>query len=596
MAYHINQDICSGCHTCELYCPTGAIRMNFSRYQIDGDKCVSCGTCAQHCHNAAIYDMEKAPEAPIAHEKTELSCDILVIGGGASGLTAAAKAAHAGKKVVVMEKNFETGGSAYFGHMMRVHYSKWHQAAGLPDKREKMFKKFQRMTEGKCNNELARRLLDANVDLANWLIDSGNMEKGFKWGVNRMGKPDIQDDFLKNYPYPIDSLRSDPSCGPGESGWAICNILTDAIKEYGGEILLNTQAVKLLTDDKGAVIGALAKDPGGEVEVHAKATLVCAGSYSRNKKIMDKMQPIFYQNEGKEPVHIYACATCTGDGITMCEDIGANIDYVNKRAAMFGPMHHPFSYGVLSMLRGGTSVQVNKYGQEMPMEMGMHEIGGLAEQPGWIAWSITDQQSFDEAVEKGLRSSDPDEQRAFRHWERDLANELRDGSTVKADTLEELADKLNFNKADFLTYIMQYNNDVRAGRISSPFGPPPGGDDDQEGAVPPPPGGDADDDMMFPMGEMPKPHPLEKGPFYAVIMKMFQENAVGGMTIDENTNVVRPDGTPIAGLYACGDNTRGIMLPGDVGVQYIETYLSAMTYAMCSGYLAAEKAIEFVEI
>ena len=100
--------------------------------------------------------------------------------------------------------------------------------------------------------------------------------------------------------------------------------------------------------------------------MHAKATLVCAGSYSRNKEIMNKMQPIFYQNEGKEPVRMYACATCTGDGITMCEEIGANIDYVNKRAAMFGPMHHPFSYGVLSMLRGGTSVQVNKYGQEMP--------------------------------------------------------------------------------------------------------------------------------------------------------------------------------------------------------------------------------------
>ena len=74
-------------------------------------------------------------------------------------------------------------------------------------------------------------------------------------------------------------------------------------------------------------------------------------------------------------------------------------------------MHHPFSYGVLSMLRGGTSVQVNQYGQEMPMEMGMHEIGGLADQPGWIAWSITDQQSFDEAVKNGLTSSDPDEQR-----------------------------------------------------------------------------------------------------------------------------------------------------------------------------------------
>ena len=69
MAFHINQDICSGCHTCELYCPVGAIRMNFSKYQTDADKCVSCGTCAQHCHNAAIYDLEKAPEAPTPHEK-----------------------------------------------------------------------------------------------------------------------------------------------------------------------------------------------------------------------------------------------------------------------------------------------------------------------------------------------------------------------------------------------------------------------------------------------------------------------------------------------------------------------------------------------
>ena len=42
------------------------------------------------------------------------------------------------------------------------------------------------------------------------LIDSGNMEKGFKWGVNRMGQPDIQDNFLQtNYPYEIDHLRSD---------------------------------------------------------------------------------------------------------------------------------------------------------------------------------------------------------------------------------------------------------------------------------------------------------------------------------------------------------------------------------------------------
>lgn len=599
MAYRIKQEICSGCHTCELFCPAGAIRMDFSTYQIDPEQCVSCGTCAEHCHNDAIYDLEAAPVKVQPHDKLIKDCDVLVIGGGGSGLVAAAKAAHAGKKVILLEKNKETGGSAYFGHMMMIHWSKWHEAAGIPDKREKMYQKFLKKTQGKCNNELALRLLNANVDLANWLIDSGNMERGFKWGVGRMGQPDIQDNFLNtNYPYPIDSLRSDPSCGPGESGWAICNILTDAIKEYGGEILLKTPAKKLLQNETGAVIGALAEDAGGEIEIHAKATIVAAGSYSRNPEIMKKMQPIFHDlKEGDEPTHIYACATCTGDGITMCEEIGAHIDYVNKRAAMFGPMHHPFSYGVLSLLRGGgAEISVNKYGEAMPAMGGMHEIGDVVYQPGRMCWSITDQKSVDQAIASGENSSDPDTRRAFRHWERDLNNELRDGSTVKADTLDELADKLGFHKDAFMAVVADYNDRVRSGKVMNPFGPPPS--DDGEAPMGPPPGmgGDDDDDMMMmPMGDMPKPHTLEEGPFYAVFMKSFQENAVGGMTIDENTNVVRPDGTVIPGLFACGDNTRGIMLPGDVGVQYIEQYLSAMTYAMCSGYLASQKAMAFAD-
>ena len=593
MAYEIMQARCSCCHACELFCPVGAVRMMGSKYGIDPELCISCGQCAAHCHNAAIFDREAAPVEPTPHEKQVLSCEILVVGGGASGLVAAAKAADAGKQVILLEKNFETGGSAWFGHMMKVHWSKWHEAAGLPDRREKMYSTFVKKTGGRCNNELARRLLDANVDLANWLIDSGNMEKGFKWGVNRQGKPDIQDNFLERYPFAIDSERSDPSCGPGESGWAICTILTEAIQESGGRILCNTAAEKLLQDETGRVTGVLARDPGGEVEVHAGAVIMAAGTYSHNPDIMRKMQPTFYGEPGDEPIHIYACATCTGDGITMCEEIGAEIDYVNKRAAMFGPIHHPFSYGVMSLMRGGgTDLQVNRYGEPAPEMTGMHEIGDIAKMPGRIAWSVTDQQSFDQAVEKGKDSTDPDERRAFRHWERDLNNEIRDGSTIKADTLEELAEKAGFRKEEFLKTVADYNEKVRSGKLNMMFGPPPGGDG-EENPMPAPPGMEEEEDgMMFPMGEMTPPHTLEQGPFYAVKLKGFQENAVGGMTIDENTRVLRPDATPIPGLYACGDNTRGIMLPGDIGVQYIESYLSAMTCAMSSGFLAAEKAME----
>lgn len=69
-----------------------------------------------------------------------------------------------------------------------------------------------------------------------------------------------------------------------------------------------------------------------------------------------------------------------------------------------------------------------------------------------------------------------------------------------------------------------------------------------------------------------------KDPFYAIKLKMFHENAVGGMTIDDHASVLK-NGQPIPGLYAAGDTTRGIMIPGDVGVGYIEGVFTALTQA-----------------
>lgn len=593
MAYQIFQENCSCCHRCELECPAEAIRVKNRKCYIEPDLCVGCGHCVTVCHNGCISDPENPPAKPTPHEKIIKSCDVLVIGAGGAGTVAAAKAADAGKRVILMEKNWEVGGSAAFGHMMRVLYSKWHAAAGQTDRREKMYQTWLRKTKDyDVNNELLRRLLQANSDLTDWLIDAGELQKGFTWGPGRMGTPDVV--FTAYDACEFNKVRSDPSCGPGDSGWYITNLLTDTCKRRGGEVLLNTRAVKLLQDENGKVVGALAQDPGGEIEIHAGAVIVASGAFTRNKEIMAKMQPLFYQDEGKEPVHVYTCATCTGDGITMCEELGAHIDYVNKRACMFGPMHHPMTYAVVAMLRNGSTVSVDKFGNPITEMGGMSEIGMLASKPGWMCWQIMDQQAIEETVASGQASSDPDQVRAFSHWERDLNAELRDGTVVKAESPEELAEKLGFDKKVFCDFIAKHNADVRNGTLPNPFGPPPG--DDGEGPMVPPPGGDDEDNFMGGMMmEMPPAHELH-GTLYAVFMKMFHENAIGGMTIDENTNVIRAaDRKPIEGLYAAGDTCRGIMIPGDLGVQYVEGVLSAMTSAMCTGYLAAEKAIEYLD-
>jgi len=91
----------------------------------------------------------------------------------------------------------------------------------------------------------------------------------------------------------------------------------------------------------------------------------------------------------------------------------------------------------------------------------------------------------------------------------------------------------------------------------------------------------------------PKPRlPIEQGPFYAIKLGLFHENAVGGMTIDENAAVLK-NGKPVSGLYAAGDTTRGIMIPGDIGVGYIEGVFTALTQALNEGYIAGVEAAKY---
>lgn len=93
------------------------------------------------------------------------------------------------------------------------------------------------------------------------------------------------------------------------------------------------------------------------------------------------------------------------------------------------------------------------------------------------------------------------------------------------------------------------------------FGPPPGGEDAEgPGAPPPKPDEDDEEGGMFGPMDMPDPTPIAKGPFYALFVKLFHENAVGGMATDSQVRVLK-QGRPIPGLYAAGVNIRVLCCP-----------------------------------
>ncbi len=577
MAYVIDQKNCSCCHRCRMECPADAIRFKHAKYWIDPEKCIECGSCQTVCHNGAIAGPGPADTAA-PHELTRLTCDVCVVGGGGAGMVAAAKAADLGADVIVLEKNHEIGGSAWYATGFVTHYSKLHAAAGLPDRRDALFQEFMERTQGQVDGALVKRLFQANAEWIDWLVDRYQLAEEYEL---------LQDSgmfgpgFLRQKVHcSWNDRRIDGMIGPGGGGWFITSKMQKILQEKGARILCGTAAQRLICREDGQVTGVLAQDAGGPVEIRCAAVVIAAGAFTRNKAIMDKMQPLFYDDEGKEPVHIFTCSTCTGDGISMCEAIGADIDYVHRRVNMFGPMRHPYP-GVTLNIGNGPMFRTDGVRYEKGFDN--QEVSDLAFVPHRFVWKITNEANARAAIEAKIAQGPDlhgiDLGHFLRHWKAVLAEEAEDHSVVIADTLEELAEKLGFDPERFVSDIAQYHRSLSE---TPPVPPAPSPDGP----------GDGEMDLSFLMG--PPPRPMEAGPYYAIKMKLFHENSVGGMVIDENTRVLR-DGAPIPGLYAAGDNTRGIMLPGNIGVRYIERVFSALTVAFNTGYIAGVEAAVFAQ-
>lgn len=571
MAYIIDQINCTCCHRCRMDCPVGAIRFKNAKYWIDPDQCISCGKCKSVCHNGCIASDKPAEPVP-THEKIKLECDVCVIGAGGSGMVAAAKASDMGCSVIVLEKGHEVGGCAWYAGGFRNHYSLWHKEAGLSDPRDKIYQEFMEKTEGKVDDKLFRRVLDANTDWIDWLIEDHNLAAEYRLAEMGPRGFGLQQTVFCDW----QARRIDPMIGPGGGGWLMSLKLLGILEQNGGRVLYHTAAKHLTTDESGAICGVLAEDAGGQVEIACKSVVVAAGAYTRNKELMDKMQPLFYEEkEGREPIHIFTHSGCTGDGLTMCGELGADIDYVNRRANMFGPMRHPYPGVTLSI---GFGPKFRSNGEPF-VSRGMNEISPLAYDDKRILWKITDDvnasQNIEYAMNQGPDALGIDIGHFLKNWRSVLAEEAEDNAVVMADTLAELAEKLGYDPKRFEAQIAEYNEAL-------PTMPPK-----MAGSAMSDLGVDGPPMPVHLMG--PQPKPIENGPFYAIKLKMFHEDAIGGMVTDENTNVLR-NGAPIPGLYASGDNIRGIMLSGDVGVNYIESVISALTFAFNSGYISGVEA------
>ena len=352
-------------------------------------------------------------------------------------------------------------------------------------------------------------------------------------------------------------------------GAALAAELLLGVRQAGVPLRLNTGLVDLLTDD-GRVVGVRAESDGQQFDIRAeKGVILACGGFERNVEMRRK-----YQREPIGADWTTGAPSNTGDGINAGIKIGAAVSLMDD--AWWGPTI-PLPRGPWFALSErsvpGTFI-VNMRGERfmndsLPYVEAVHQMyGGEFGQgdgpgenvPGWL---IFDQTCRNRYLFAGINARQP----LPKKW-------FDSGVVVKADTISELADKIGV-PADALTTTTERFNGFAKSGVDADFHRGESGYDHYYGDITNKPN--------------PSLGPVRKAPFYAVKMVPGDLGTKGGIDTDASGRALRPDGSVIEGLYAAGNTSAPVMGhtyagPGaTIGPALVFGYLAALDAAARTG-------------
>lgn len=573
MHYHIGPR-CSCCHYCFQECPVKAIKFVGTSYEIDEAKCIQCGHCAQVCPTGVCYDLDDHTQ-PTPHAPIRLDAEVVVLGAGGSGLVAAVRAAQlTGKKVVVLEKSKKPGGCTNLGHGFSPYWSKWHEEAGCEDTREQVIEMSYERSQGHFDKALLRKTVYGVGEMFDWMLEFGGWEPWITKTITTGGTiqgpmavpgekgPHLDIDFperMKN------EKSSDHAMGPGFLGTYVIDLMMEQCKKFGIDVFFECPAAELKTDDQGRFCQAIGTDPGGQVVVNAHACIIATGGFAHNDALFRQVNPKAFEGV---PVKRLSVWSDTGDGMALVKPLDGYIclDDDHVRAPAGGPLHHPYDYTLVGMSLSAEPI-VDNNGSRVRIALGHR--ANLDDIPNCLVYSILDKNGVD-ANGKARYEDDRDHTKNghaahARYWEAIDYESSLGYPCRKAWSLEELAEKIGCDPADFIRTIEEYNKELET--YDGPRTSEPGT-----------------------LGKFSK-HPVLEPPFYAITLLRFNESASGGIMIDEDFRVRKNSGGVIPGIYAVGDSASGIFC----NQKYGGGSIGELNWAMASGFYAGTEAAEYVK-
>ena len=479
-------------------------------------------------------DYKTAVENNATAEDSTVDADVVVVGAGGAGMTAAITAAAEGKNVVILESQSMVGGNSVratggmnAGKTVYQDENEFGESAGVE-------KTLKTAAEKYADNETITAL--AKTVSEQWAAYQANptgyfdsvelMELDTMIGGKGINDPELVETLCANSADAIDWLDEhgitlhDVSSFGGASvkrihrpvnaegktvsvGSYMIPLLQENCKKAGVQILLNTTANEILTDANGAAAGIKATGSTGEtVTVNAKAVVLTTGGFGANLDMVVKYKP---ELKGFMTTN---AAGIQGQGIEMAEAIGAatvDMDQIQIHPTVEANTAALITEG----LRGDGAVLINAEGKRFIDEVGTRDVVSAAEiaQTGSYSWLVVDQAMVDaSSVIQGY---------------------IKKGYTVTGATYEELGKAMGVDAAAFAETMEKWNGYV-----------------------------EAKNDPDF--GRTSFANPLNTAPYYAVKVTAGVHHTMGGLKINANTEVLNEKGEVIPGLFAAGEVTGGV--------------------------------------
>lgn len=456
--------------------------------------------------------------------------DVMVIGGGGAGMSAAITAAKAGASVCLLEASDRLGGAtALAGGLLFVGGSDQQRARDIADDADAMFRDVMAINPD-APAPAIRRLCDEAADALRWLQSIG---------VN----------------YPPEKLtspngRTVPRAHEPEGfGMALAEKLDHELHRHAVDIAMKSRVERLTTDAAGRVTGAVV---AGEA-IGAKAVVIATGGIGGNPELVARLLP--KTREIADWVWHVGCPTNRGDGVLMGEAAGATVGGEDSALLLMSPDF----YRDFEVIGPEWLPMVNRDGERFVAEDAAYwEIAeALERQPGARGWAIFDASMLTERAVPHPRVLEALEVGSITlSWiTRVLEEQIAKGKVHKADTLPDLARKVGIRGA-LEASIARYNHLAEAG-----------GDDD--------------------FGKLPNNlWPVRQAPFYAAEIRPVILTVTGaGLCIDDHARVLDRSGQAIPGLFAAGETTGNIFGRNYVGSGYAIT--NCITYGRIAGREAA---------